>query len=67
MSPPPGRSRRGGGGVVAARYGAVAVEYALIASLTAILAIGGLQAFGVSLGGLYGSLRRIVAALLGGS
>ena len=43
--------------------GATAIEYALLASLVAILAIGGLQALSSSAGGLYGTMDAISLAI----
>ena len=43
--------------------GATAIEYALLASLVAILAIGGLQALNSSTGGLYGTIATISQAI----
>lgn len=44
-------------------WGTTAIEYALLASLVAILAIGGLQALSSSTGGLYGTLEAISLAI----
>jgi Flp pilus assembly pilin Flp len=39
--------------------GSTAIEYALLAAVVAIFAIGGLQALGAETGGLYGLLDQI--------
>ena len=49
--------------LLADERGATAIEYALLASLVAILAIGGLQALSSSTGGLYGTLEAISLAI----
>lgn len=57
---PPTRPRCG---LLVDERGATAIEYALLASLVAILAIGGLQALSSSTGGLYGTLEAISLAI----
>jgi Flp pilus assembly pilin Flp len=54
---------RHGLGLLADERGATAIEYALLASLVAILAIGGLQALSSSTGGLYGAIQTISLAI----
>ena len=44
-------------------HGATAIEYALLAAVLAIMAIGGLQALGSGTGGLYDALDAISAAI----
>jgi Flp pilus assembly pilin Flp len=43
--------------------GSTAIEYALLASLLAIMAIGGLRALASGTGGLYDALAAITAAI----
>lgn len=43
--------------------GATAIEYALLAAVLAIMAIGGLQAMMSGAGGLYATLEQISAAI----
>jgi Flp pilus assembly pilin Flp len=48
--------------------GTTAIEYALLASIAAVTAITGLQAFGTEMGALYGVLEgisRAITAVLG--
>ena len=45
------------------RSGATAIEYALLAALMAIVAIGGLRAMAGGAGGLYATLETIAAAI----
>ena len=59
-SPTPARSRFR---LLADERGTTAIEYALLASLVAILAIGGLQALSSSTGGLYATLQAISLAI----
>jgi pilus assembly protein Flp/PilA len=49
--------------LVADERGATAIEYALLAAVLAIMAIGGLQALGGGTGGLYGTLQAIADAI----
>jgi Flp pilus assembly pilin Flp len=49
--------------LLADERGTTAIEYALLASLVAILAIGGLQALSSSTGGLYATLQAISLAI----
>lgn len=49
------------------RRGTTSIEYALIASIVAITAIGGLQALGSSSGVLFDTLQAIVDVLAGAS
>lgn len=51
--------------LLADQRGATAIEYALLASLVAILAFGGLQALSSSTGGLYGTIQAITDAIQG--
>jgi pilus assembly protein Flp/PilA len=43
--------------------GATAIEYALLAAILAILAIGGLQALSGGTGGLYATMEEISTAI----
>jgi pilus assembly protein Flp/PilA len=43
--------------------GATAIEYALLAAMLAILAIGGLQSLGGSTGSLYATMEEISVAI----
>jgi Flp pilus assembly pilin Flp len=43
--------------------GATAIEYALLAAVLAIMAIGGLQAMMSGAGGLYAALEQVSAAI----
>ena len=49
--------------LLADERGATAIEYALLASLLAILAIGGLRALGAGTGGLYDALGTVSTAI----
>lgn len=44
--------------------GSVAIEYALLAAIVAILAIGGLQALGAQTGGLFEVIDQINQAIV---
>ena len=61
-----GRAGRGGAGdLLPDERGTAAIEYALVASVVAVLAIGGLRAVGGATGGLYAILERVSLALRG--
>jgi len=50
-------------GFLADRRGTTAIEYALLAAVVAIFAIGGLQTFATGTGGLYAILDQINLAI----
>jgi Flp pilus assembly pilin Flp len=50
-------------GFLADERGATAIEYALLAAVVGILAIGGLQALSSGTGGLYGAMDAISVAI----
>ncbi len=58
---------RGGCRLAADERGATAVEYALVASLVAVAAIGGYVAFADSAGRLWETIGAAIVAVLGGS
>jgi Flp pilus assembly pilin Flp len=62
LSPDHPRSRRLPG-FLHDQGGATAIEYALLAAVLAIMAIGGLQALMSGAGGLYAALEKVSAAI----
>jgi Flp pilus assembly pilin Flp len=56
-----------GPAVHADRRGAVAIEYALLGSMVAIVAIGGLMLLGDSTTGLWGTVGDEVGGAIGGA
>jgi Flp pilus assembly pilin Flp len=50
-------------GFLADEHGATAIEYALLAAMLAIMAIGGLQALSSGTGGLYEAMEAISVAI----
>jgi pilus assembly protein Flp/PilA len=49
--------------LLADERGATAIEYALLASLVAVLVVGSLQALGGATGSLYGTMEAIGTAI----
>ena len=59
----PGRGSGPGATLAADERGTTSTEYALIAAVVAITAIGGLRAFGAGAGGLFGVVGQISVAI----
>lgn len=58
-----GRQPSATAALAADERGSVAIEYALLAAIVAILAIGGLQALGAQTGGLFEVIDQINQAI----
>jgi pilus assembly protein Flp/PilA len=59
----PAPDSRHPGRLLADERGATAIEYALLASLLAVLVVGSLQALGGATGSLYGTMEAIGTAI----